>query len=505
MIVNKPLLFLFSSIILFQTSIKAQVASQWVYFNNDHLLEYKKDSVGNKIPDFSIVGYHKGVDVFPQGKIVATYNPNGKDDTKTLQALIDSIAAINWDNKAVPKVIILKKGNYFINTTLTIASSGIILRGEGEDEKGTVIQYTATTQSNLFNVGSKRNLNKNSGKEQQITDTYVPVGTFQIHVKKASAFNLNQQVLLTRIPNNNWIHALDMDNIQGLREGSKNWDAKGFVMSYERSIVAIDTKNNLVTLDAPIVMALDKQFDESFLTPYTVEGGISEVGIENLRMVSSYVSETDENHGWSAIEIRGAENCWVNKVTAVHFGFGCVHITNSAKWITVANSTCLDPISQITGGRRYSFDCDGQLCLVKNCVARNGRHDFVTGARVCGPNAFVNCTATQTHADIGPHHRWSTGILYDNIQSDGAMNAQDRGNWGSGHGWSGAYQVFWNCTAPMAAIQNPPNTYNWNIGFTGENKGSKLERQNGVWEAQNAGGVLPKSLYETQLSESKKQ
>jgi hypothetical protein len=111
--------------------------------------------------------------------------------------------------------------------------------------------------------------------------------------------------------------------------------------------------------------------------------------------------------------------------------------------------------SLITGGRRYSFNNDGQMNLVMNCHASEGRHDYVTGAQVCGPNVFYNCTAEKTHADIGPHHRWAVGTLYDNIFTDGEINVQDRGNWGTGHGWAGATQVIWNCTALKAAIQDP--------------------------------------------------
>jgi hypothetical protein len=113
-----------------------------------------------------------------------------------------------------------------------------------------------------------------------------------------------------------------------------------------------------------------------------------------------------------------------------------VRLSRGAKWITVEDCACLDPISQITGRRRYSFNLEGgELTLWERCYARNGRHDFVTGATVCGPSVFLDRTAEQEHADAGPHHRWAVGILYDNVRTDGALNVRDRGNLGSGHGW----------------------------------------------------------------------
>ena len=94
------------------------------------------------------------------------------------------------------------------------------------------------------------------------------------------------------------------------------------------------------------------------------------------------------------------------------------------------DSNNVDPVSRITGSRRYSFNLDGSLSLFLRCTSNNGRHDFVTGSRVTGPNAFVYGEAIQTHSDIGPHHRWAMGTLFDNI-SGGEINIQDRGNFGS--------------------------------------------------------------------------
>ena len=47
--------------------------------------------------------------------------------------------------------------------------------------------------------------------------------------------------------------------------------------------------------------------------------------------------------------------------------------------MTVRDCSSLDPVSIITGERRYAFSlADAQLCLVENCFTRNDRHQFVT-------------------------------------------------------------------------------------------------------------------------------
>jgi hypothetical protein len=136
------------------------------------------------------------------------------------------------------------------------------------------------------------------------------------------------------------------------------------------------------------------------------------------------------------------------------------------------------------------------LCLVQRCAARNGRHDFVMSSLVAGPNVFLNCSAEKTHADAGPHHRWSVGTLYDNLNlKDGELNIRNRGNLGSGHGWAGANQVCWNCNVKQMIVENPPTAQNWAIGCT-----VKEHKGNGIWESVDH-AVEPKSLYLAQLKE----
>jgi len=167
----------------------------------------------------------------------------------------------------------------------------------------------------------------------------------------------------------------------------------------------------------------------------------------------------------------------------------------------VLNCHCREPKSLITGGRRYSFNLAGSLNLFKGCTTTEGRHDFVTGSRVCGPNVFSQCSASGSHSDIGPHHRWAMGTLYDGISSDGQINVQDRDDMGTGHGWAGANQVFWNCKGSSSVCQSPwTSAKNYNFGFKGiKASGARAGRPDGEWIGQNVSGIFPASLYEAQL------
>jgi hypothetical protein len=121
-----------------------------------------------------------------------------------------------------------------------------------------------------------------------------------------------------------------------------------------------------------------------------------------------------------------------------------------------------------------------------------------------GPNAFVDCCADNCNGDSGPHHRWSVGVLYDNVRltgnpslaksrDAGALNIRNGGNAGTGHGWAGANQVIWNCQVSHIACEQPPTAQNWVIGsIAGSHSGDAYQESNGR-------PVEPRSLFAAQL------
>lgn len=121
------------------------------------------------------------------------------------------------------------------------------------------------------------------------------------------------------------------------------------------------------------------------------------------------------------MQFDSVKNAWARKLTTTHFYHGPVSITAPAKWITVEDCRALEPVSIITGGRRYPYSNNGQLCLIQRCYSDKARHAFVFGSRVPGPNVFLRCESTNDYASSEPHHRWSTGGLYDNVTASIAI------------------------------------------------------------------------------------
>lgn len=484
------------SVMAFTVVRSVQWESKFVQVDKKGNLTYTPDEKGNIIPDFSRVGYYQGDKTIPDLPVVVTISPS-EDAALKIQAAINELAAKAADKSGFRGAILLKKGTYHIPATLQVSASGIVLRGEGDTENGTKLVATAATQKPLIAFTGSGNPKAISARIK-ITDNYVPAGSFSFTVSDAKGLQVGDAIIVNRPGTDKWITDTKMDQIEG-RNGTKQWKANEYNLEFERVITQI--QGNKITIDNPIVQALDVQYGGGEIYKYSFDGRIREIGVENLYLESVYTSDTAENHAWDAIAINKAEQGWVRNVTSRYFAYACVNLGDDARYITVKDSKCFDAKSVITGGRRYSFNNNGQCNIFMNCHTTEGRHDYVTGSKTLGPNVFYNCTAKKTHADIGPHHRWAVGTLYDNITTDGEINVQDRGNYGSGHGWAGVTQVLWNCTVKRAAVQSPwASGKNYNIGMKGDKyPGRFKDRPDGEWEGQNKEGLQPASLYMAQL------
>jgi hypothetical protein len=487
----------------FQTS-NAQT-SALVSVDSNGKIRYASDSKGNIVPDFSGVGYMNSESPIPTVTVVKTVNAVVGDNLANIQNAINEVSAYTPNANGFRGTILFKAGTYNISNSITISASGIVLRGEGFDGTGTNFVATKTTQHNLINFAGISGTTVVSSSKKIITDGYVPIGKKQITVASGHTFMVGDAVFVHRIPNDAWISLLGMDKLTSIipqDPTTVNWIASSYDLYSERKVTAVN--GNLITLDAPIMDIIDPVYATGELMKYT-SNRIEKCGIENIRLSSNYASETDENHGWEAISFDNIINAWARNVEVYYFGYSAVHIASSAAWITVDSCKMLDAKSIITGGRRYSFNVDGQRNLVQNCITRRGRHDYVNGSRTCGPNVFYNCIATNQNSDIGPHHRWSTGILFDNIVGNGSQNVQNRLDSGSGHGWSGGQIMFWNCTAGKMIVQDPPgDERNWAIGCK-----SSVITNVGDWNTELSGTVESKgtfiaaipSLFQAQLNE----
>ena len=443
----------------------------------------------NSIPDFSFAGYKGGGVSLPVISVKKTLTPVAGDCRTLIQAAIDEVGNLAPDANGFRGSVLLKAGNYEVSNTLYISNSGVVLRGEGQGTSGTILKATRAEQHSLIMIkGSGSGLGEVSGSRKKITTPYVATGDKSIELESVAPFKVGDAISVLRTPNQTWIDDLLMEQY--------GWTASSYAINFERKIDAIN--GNTIVLNAAIVDPIQTKYGGGSVFKTNIAGRIASCGVENMRLLSSYVNDDDENHGWDGVELSRAENCWVKQVTSQYFGYSCVTIGNQSAYNTVEECAMLDPKSETTGGRKYSFNLEGAASfnLFQRCYTRGGRHDYVTGSRVPGPNVFLDSYAEQTNADIGPHHRWATGLLFDNING-GEIRVRNRGASGSGHGWAGAQTLFWNCVSSSQTfeIESPKGGKNFGIGCK-----AVVKQGSGFWESYNV-PVTPRSLYITQLKE----
>jgi hypothetical protein len=523
------------------TQLDARVllsTSSLVFPGADSHLTYVPDAQGNVVPDFSNVGYMSGVvplpgtNGTPEVPVKAVVKPptGNADAGAAIQAAIDLVSKLPQDANGFRGAVLLKAGEYRIGGHITISASGVVLRGEGTGPTGTILRATGTgrrysehhpLEDGVVQIegavpggvawtgGDDFKTLAVPGTEENITDNYVPVGARSFHVSSTAGLKVGDSVIVHRPSTAAWIHDLGMDGpLNPWLPGTKDLDS-------DRVITEIDPARNLITIDAPLTDALEQKYGGGTIFKYAFPGRIDHVGIENLSGVSDFSPtvldtqghQVDENHAWTFISLAGVENAWVRQITAQAFAFSAVDVQKMSKWVTALDCQNLDPVSRIDGGRRYSFEVGGQLTLVQDCYARHGRHDFVLQETVPGPNVFVDCKADQAFDESGPHHRWDTGVLFDNVvvsgttepghRTAGSLEAHNQGMV-EGHGWSGANIVFWNCTADRIDVGKPPTAQNWAIGDT--TTAAPGPTGTGFIESSNK-PVGPTSLYHAQLKD----
>ncbi|KAG0009928.1 hypothetical protein BGZ81_003076, partial [Podila clonocystis] len=132
--------------------------------NNNGRLDILKlpDQFNNTIPDFSMVGYREGHVRIPSvpTRIVLESSPSTEDDTARIQAALDQVAQLPLESvgphgAAVRGAVLLRAGVYRVAGALILNASGIVLRGEGQDESGTIVVATGAIQRDFILVNGQ--------------------------------------------------------------------------------------------------------------------------------------------------------------------------------------------------------------------------------------------------------------------------------------------------------------------------------------------------------------
>ncbi len=453
----------------------------------DKLSYMAYNEYGDTVGDFSYGGFYRGeceLPVTANLPLVKELTPTGtEDDTSMIQNAIDEVYNNATDDKM--KVIKLKAGTYNINKNGLRLKSGILLSGEGQGPTGTIIYAKDPVQHNVVNIAGA--LPAKISKDVLITDEYVKSGSkvINIPIEAVSEFKVGDTIVIYHPSTPEWVAGMEMVDIINVYNDDTSW-APGVVDMYtERTITAINGTE--ITLDFGLFVPHDKKYSQSYIYKIDEDGKVQNVGIENLRFVSYYNGEpSDENHASTAIAVSNAKNVFVRNVSAKHFYYALINCAQNTKQVTVLNCSCLDPVSVITGGRRYSFAAitSAQQLLYTGCYSYDGRHDFEASLSVTGPIAFVDNIVDSSNTASETHGTWSTGVLYDNLyhiasNSRGLIALANRGIYGTktSQGWTAAGSIIWNSLSSSMIAHKPPLSYqNFIVGSWGIYQDEAAER-----------------------------
>jgi len=500
-----PLLPLaFAGALFLEADPVSAAQSEWAHLNSDGKLEYKATALGDRIMDFSHAGYGGGGAKLPEVSVVKTVAPSDGDDSAAIQAAIEAVAALPL-KEGFRGAVLLEPGIFRCEKPITLSQDGIVVRGSGSGENGTVIEMTGAAHTCLSIQGANLKFPKeNPADIFPVTDTYIPSGSISLSVKDAKGLRAGDTVLVRWWRTAKWIHFMGMDNL--VRDGKlQNWIQADSPVSFQRKIQSIE--GNRITLDVPITDSIDSQFLSAVLVKTDPPKRLTQCGFESLRINSQPPTGTLKARNNTAMSIDNSEDCWLRDIVTSDT-LNVAIVLGNARRITLLHINGFHTATIEKGaGYPSDFTIRGSQVLIDRCSSKGDGAFFVdTSHASAALNVVLNCVFDGKGA-IQPHQRWSTGLLIDSCKlPEGKVEFINRNTAGSGHGWAIGWAVAWNCEAKSLNIQQPPGGINWCIGCVGELDWGRLKKGEepptpGPWLSSHGTPVEPSSLYLAQLRE----
>lgn len=466
-----------------------------VSLGKDGRLSYLTFENGSRVPDYSHAGYRGGGVAPPVVPAKVRVAPVEGEDGARIQAAIDFVSGLAPGADGLRGAVELAPGRYEVAGQLKIAASGVVLRGAGSGEDGSVLVAAGTDRRALIEIAGK-DLRRKLGEAVAVADEIVPAGALRLRVAGGAggaSFRAGVAVVVERPSPAEWIKAMGMDDSPG-RQGYQ-WRPGTLNAAWERVVTAVE--GDTLTLDAPLTIALEKRFGGGTVEPYVQEGYIVESGVEHLRCVSEFdpANPLDEQHAWNAIDLHALRDGWVADVTALHFAGSAVQAGAKVSRVTVQDCRSLAPVSERAGYRRMAFHSRGQQVLFLRCLSEEGRNDFTAGYLAPGPTVFLDCEALRSTGFSGSTGSWASGLLFDGVKIDGGtLRLDNLETFNQGVGWAAVNSMLWQSSAGVIVCRRPPGAMNWAVAVWGQFVGDG--RWSMVSEFAN-----PDSLYRAQLAE----
>ena len=506
-------IFCLPCLMLFSITTTGQINSERAYQVNNGSMEYTTDEQNNYILDFSYAGYKNGNEAIPNIPVVKTIQPIAGDNTQHIQDAIEEVSYYPLNAQGFRGAVLLQSGVYEVDGILSLHTDGVVLRGVGDgstDSGNTILKAVGNSPDEraLIVVGTEDHEEWEdavSGTRTDITSSFLPAGSRSLEVADLSPFEVGDQIMVFHPSTSAWLASINY----GDTDSDDPWEPGQIDIYYNRYIKAIHPAENKIELDVPIYDHFDNSLAQSEIYLLDEPNIVRNAGVENLRIEIETDDDEDEDHAWTGIRFEGAEDCWANGITVLHFSYAAVY-TNVASRISVLNCNALEPHSEIDGSRRYNFAVNkySNNILFQNCTTSWGRHSYVSnGTSTASGIVFQNCQSEHDYTASEGHRRWTQAMLFDNIHFSNPEGTQllgmyNRGSWGTSHGWGTVNSVAWNVVMEPEReliLQKPPGRQNYAIGSRAEVKADYVYDHDIGYEEATGSAVGPPSLYQAQL------
>lgn len=493
------------------------------------------DNNGRFLHDFSYAGYRRGEAALPSvsGPITDVTKPpyladpsGTKDATVAIQAALDTVATAGGG------VVLLPSGTYRIQPqgeakeALRIRGDKVILRGEGAEKTFIFNDSIAMREKTVLSIEPRLAMDwrdEGSGILASPLTRDLPNQLAEIFVANVAGFAVGDLVVVRSDLTQRFIDSVEMTG---------KWQPAGAAspnrtLMFCRRVVALNPTANSITLDVPVRYPM-KTADLARVVKIPgrliTECGLEDFSIGMRQHPGTGLEEEDnskpgtagyEVHGSRVIHMRNAENCWIRGIStyAPEGNQPSIHVLSNmlvlarSRFVTVKDCDFKFAQYRGGGGNGYLYNLQGQECLIIDCRAEGGRHNYDFGTMACSGNVISRCLARDGKLGSDFHMFLSMANLLDQMTCDGDfLEARYYRPWGGNpiHGVTTTQSVFWNTKGLRYSLERSALIWSHQVGdgylIGTSGPCDQVDSDDFVEGIGQGGELVPQSLFADQLA-----
>lgn len=454
----------------------------------------------SRLPDFSHSGYRGGEAPRPSPAAVTDvkkFGAIGDGKTDDTAAFLQAIAATKRGAVLIPD------GRYLLTDTITIAKSGIVLRGAGTGRTVLVIPRSLEQIHGAKTTaeGSKSNWaflggfievrGKDAGRKLTDVTTRAERGDNRLVLK--STANITPGVWVRLLMNDD--PALGRHLHAGLQDIAPTTQKEmKHLCDWVAQVTAVE--GDIIELDRPLRLDVSPEWQAEI---WSWQPSVEEVGIESLSFEFAGVPKKKhlQEEGFNALYLYGVANCWIRDVEVIDADNGLTLVGCRFCTIESFEARAVKRTANVTGHHTLWATGKSQDNLFTRFKIATIYHHELTVEGCSSGNVFERGSGVSLALD---HH---SNAPYENLFTEIDAGAPDRfwicGGREDRGPHTAARTTLWNLS--FSAKGKLPPVPDWpQINVIGVPGCTASTTPTHEWIEPCEGGVTPTNLYRAQLA-----